>query len=195
MIRRPPRSTLFPYTTLFRSGTQIKIKELRQNFRKQKKSDRQGFRNKLRSDRKARRAARKEKRLSNGQRSGFVRIFRNIIAKVKDTLANVAIKLLSDLANSIDDKLIIKRYILQAIEFLEGLKSSGLSSESVTGEVWSEASSKIDIYVSNVKDVAQNFITKAKITLKEILSNVLKHLQKSNSPILRIVSLVITPFL
>src|SRR5690348_17382139 len=25
MIRRPPRSTLFPYTTLFRSGTKIKL--------------------------------------------------------------------------------------------------------------------------------------------------------------------------
>src|SRR5258707_13237024 len=26
MIRRPPRSTLFPYTTLFRSGTQIRLR-------------------------------------------------------------------------------------------------------------------------------------------------------------------------
>src|SRR3712207_7562096 len=25
MIRRPPRSTLFPYTTLFRSGTRIRL--------------------------------------------------------------------------------------------------------------------------------------------------------------------------
>src|SRR2546425_5149752 len=25
MIRRPPRSTLFPYTTLFRSGRQIRV--------------------------------------------------------------------------------------------------------------------------------------------------------------------------
>src|SRR5258708_22289491 len=25
MIRRPPRSTLFPYTTLFRSGTEVKF--------------------------------------------------------------------------------------------------------------------------------------------------------------------------
>src|SRR3712207_6910274 len=31
MIRRPPRSTLFPYTTLFRSGQQKK--ELVQDFR------------------------------------------------------------------------------------------------------------------------------------------------------------------
>src|SRR3712207_2715990 len=29
MIRRPPRSTLFPYTTLFRSGLQTSAKELR----------------------------------------------------------------------------------------------------------------------------------------------------------------------
>src|SRR2546429_2738648 len=28
MIRRPPRSTLFPYTTLFRSGDRIDPKEL-----------------------------------------------------------------------------------------------------------------------------------------------------------------------
>src|SRR5258707_2238515 len=28
MIRRPPRSTLFPYTTLFRSHTIVKINEL-----------------------------------------------------------------------------------------------------------------------------------------------------------------------
>src|SRR2546430_12581212 len=28
MIRRPPRSTLFPYTTLFRSGPEQKIREL-----------------------------------------------------------------------------------------------------------------------------------------------------------------------
>src|SRR2546425_8250258 len=29
MIRRPPRSTLFPYTTLFRSGAVAKLKETR----------------------------------------------------------------------------------------------------------------------------------------------------------------------
>src|SRR2546430_13275882 len=28
MIRRPPRSTLFPYTTLFRSGVKVMITEL-----------------------------------------------------------------------------------------------------------------------------------------------------------------------
>src|SRR3712207_6942177 len=27
MIRRPPRSTLFPYTTLFRSGSQLRMNE------------------------------------------------------------------------------------------------------------------------------------------------------------------------
>src|SRR5260221_7721664 len=27
MIRRPPRSTLFPYTTLFRSGTELSTKK------------------------------------------------------------------------------------------------------------------------------------------------------------------------
>src|SRR2546430_11804436 len=31
MIRRPPRSTLFPYTTLFRSGRQISVKCRMQN--------------------------------------------------------------------------------------------------------------------------------------------------------------------
>src|SRR5690242_21468813 len=29
MLRRPPRSTLFPYTTLFRSGTVIRYRNLR----------------------------------------------------------------------------------------------------------------------------------------------------------------------
>src|SRR5256884_4509868 len=29
MIRRPPRSTLFPYTTLFRSGQRRKVRELK----------------------------------------------------------------------------------------------------------------------------------------------------------------------
>src|SRR5438128_12263860 len=33
MIRRPPRSTLFPYTTLFRSGTEIDLEGLRQQLR------------------------------------------------------------------------------------------------------------------------------------------------------------------
>src|SRR2546430_8066603 len=28
MIRRPPRSTLFPYTTLFRSGSGLRVSEL-----------------------------------------------------------------------------------------------------------------------------------------------------------------------
>src|SRR5256885_10667115 len=32
MIRRPPRSTLFPYTTLFRSITELKRAELGQRF-------------------------------------------------------------------------------------------------------------------------------------------------------------------
>src|SRR3989441_9066290 len=29
MIRRPPRSTLFPYTTLFRSGAEVKFEDQR----------------------------------------------------------------------------------------------------------------------------------------------------------------------
>src|SRR2546429_2595215 len=29
MIRRPPRSTLFPYTTLFRSGTPVAVQQKR----------------------------------------------------------------------------------------------------------------------------------------------------------------------
>src|SRR2546422_6534353 len=32
MIRRPPRSTLFPYTTLFRSQARVPIEELSQSF-------------------------------------------------------------------------------------------------------------------------------------------------------------------
>src|SRR5438874_12265624 len=33
MIRRPPRSTLFPYTTLFRSGRKVKLAALDQPYR------------------------------------------------------------------------------------------------------------------------------------------------------------------
>src|SRR3712207_7182629 len=32
MIRRPPRSTLFPYTTLFRSGTDFNAEAVKWNF-------------------------------------------------------------------------------------------------------------------------------------------------------------------
>src|SRR5260370_36140829 len=32
MIRRPPRSTLFPYTTLFRSSTEMPIRITRRDF-------------------------------------------------------------------------------------------------------------------------------------------------------------------
>src|SRR5256885_10437861 len=35
MIRRPPRSTLFPYTTLFRSRPQVRIDFLRQVARQE----------------------------------------------------------------------------------------------------------------------------------------------------------------
>src|SRR3989475_11514444 len=35
MIRRPPRSTLFPYTTLFRSGLELNARQRRQSLRKQ----------------------------------------------------------------------------------------------------------------------------------------------------------------
>src|SRR5258707_3904327 len=32
MIRRPPRSTLFPYTTLFRSGSEMQIRSVNMDF-------------------------------------------------------------------------------------------------------------------------------------------------------------------
>src|SRR3712207_8142589 len=35
MIRRPPRSTLFPYTTLFRSWFEAKLKEVNEEMQKQ----------------------------------------------------------------------------------------------------------------------------------------------------------------
>src|SRR3712207_7463658 len=35
MIRRPPRSTLFPYTTLFRSGRERNLRLLRRNAGRQ----------------------------------------------------------------------------------------------------------------------------------------------------------------
>src|SRR3712207_7582487 len=37
MIRRPPRSTLFPYTTLFRSGG--RLQEIRQTWKRETESD------------------------------------------------------------------------------------------------------------------------------------------------------------
>src|SRR3712207_8558675 len=36
MIRRPPRSTLFPYTTLFRSGDDVLVRLLRRRVRDQR---------------------------------------------------------------------------------------------------------------------------------------------------------------
>src|SRR5256885_9679043 len=33
MIRRPPRSTLFPYTTLFRSGKRVALRAMDQNMK------------------------------------------------------------------------------------------------------------------------------------------------------------------
>src|ERR1035438_8118836 len=43
MIRRPPRSTLFPYTTLFRSGVPINMPSLYRAFRLQEKAAMVGF--------------------------------------------------------------------------------------------------------------------------------------------------------
>src|SRR5256885_5173419 len=42
MIRRPPRSTLFPYTTLFRSGEDQKLQESREKLAKEGQSTRGG---------------------------------------------------------------------------------------------------------------------------------------------------------
>src|SRR5437588_9419852 len=69
MIRRPPRSTLFPYTTLFRSRTKLRrryqhrrcrranigtnVERHNRNWVGQRQSDRQQFRWKYRKDRKS----------------------------------------------------------------------------------------------------------------------------------------------
>src|SRR5256885_13074368 len=37
MIRRPPRSTLFPYTTLFRSGIEKAVEAVVENIKKMKR--------------------------------------------------------------------------------------------------------------------------------------------------------------
>ncbi len=181
--------------SLDRSVLRQKIRDLRKNFRKQKRSNRQSLRVKLRSERKLRRQERREKRLSQGQRSGIVRIFRSIISKVKDTLINVAIKGLQVLSNKMDDQNLIKPYVLQVIKFLEGLKLSGLSNESTTGESWSEDSTKVDQFVSKVKDTANNIKINARITLNEIFKKVLEFLSTSKSPIIQILTVVLTPFL
>src|SRR5256885_5407488 len=39
MIRRPPRSTLFPYTTLFRSQELLRAVDLRDRRRRQRRQD------------------------------------------------------------------------------------------------------------------------------------------------------------
>src|SRR5688572_31726829 len=39
MIRRPPRSTLFPYTTLFRSGADVHGSERQEHARQRKNTD------------------------------------------------------------------------------------------------------------------------------------------------------------
>src|SRR5690349_23428313 len=40
MIRRPPRSTLFPYTTLFRSGRETRSRCVRAHRRRRQRNDR-----------------------------------------------------------------------------------------------------------------------------------------------------------
>src|SRR3712207_8431861 len=42
MIRRPPRSTLFPYTTLFRSGDEVRLPQARDEVPSRQESGRQG---------------------------------------------------------------------------------------------------------------------------------------------------------
>src|SRR5690349_23715261 len=44
MIRRPPRSTLFPYTTLFRSGTDGEIDHLRREHKRAHHAEQRDFR-------------------------------------------------------------------------------------------------------------------------------------------------------
>src|SRR2546425_8954224 len=44
MIRRPPRSTLFPYTTLFRSVEQIQRAQRREAWRRELEDDETGTR-------------------------------------------------------------------------------------------------------------------------------------------------------
>src|SRR3712207_7745508 len=43
MIRRPPRSTLFPYTTLFRSAFEIEMVAHRQDWKIETVRDERGF--------------------------------------------------------------------------------------------------------------------------------------------------------
>src|SRR2546427_10865190 len=56
MIRRPPRSTLFPYTTLFRSGRRAPL--LRRPARRDQRRHHLGHRRRVRRDRPGARGAR-----------------------------------------------------------------------------------------------------------------------------------------
>src|SRR3712207_8400504 len=76
MIRRPPRSTLFPYTTLFRS----EVEEVANNYRLKKK------RNKKR--RSSRNRLVELRAYEHGDYSEFYRVHRRVIEDRKSTRLN-----------------------------------------------------------------------------------------------------------
>src|SRR2546423_11440120 len=82
MIRRPPRSTLFPYTTLFRSG----LRALRHLRRRQRRRDGLARRNHLRrgDGRASEQARRSEEHTSELQSLAYL-VCRLLLEKKKKT--------------------------------------------------------------------------------------------------------------
>src|SRR5258705_8093531 len=89
MIRRPPRSTLFPYTTLFRSGsdqrgTVVGVRVLRSDRRERRRHDQRGRR---RSAAGGRRQDRKSTRLNSSHLGISYAVF--CLKKKKKAASNV----------------------------------------------------------------------------------------------------------
>lgn len=171
-------------------------KKVRKTFRRVIKGDRKTVRLQLRANRQNRRAKRKEERkLHQGQRSGILGIFRKVLAAAKNTLINIAINGLNSLSEGLKADHFAKPAIDKVVAFLDGLRSSGLSTENPLGIKMSETSEKVDQFVSKVKDAVNHIKIKAKATLKEIFDIALQYLKDSKSPILQIVSMILGVFM
>src|SRR3712207_7541012 len=96
MIRRPPRSTLFPYTTLFRSALQVQCPRGQHRYRRARlraragrmgRSDVDDERHELRGTRRRWRARRSEEHTSEFQSRQYL-VCRLLLEKKKTTDSN-----------------------------------------------------------------------------------------------------------
>lgn len=173
-----------------------KDKELRAAFKKEKKELKKTLRagkKEIRKNLRELRKARKEqyRKLHPEQRSAIVNFFRKIVNGIKDTLINFAINGLNKIIGGIKEGNLIYAPMKQLIEFLEKLKESRLGEKNG----FAEGSENVDTFVSKVKDAVNNIKINAKETLKILFSKVIEFLKASNQPILKVVGLVLSPFM